>query len=195
MVSRLLVHAPFPRLVTNLAASTLTALEAASLANVGIDAVRVVSTAADGCTAGAIDDLITDKGNNVVAQNIYKPAIGTIAAGTRAGGCGVAANAALADASPVMIWNGGATRVNAVATDRLVAFGAGPDSTLFDPTRIGALSNVPVYRHVTNAEYNRFVVLFNVTTAGGQATFHAIIDGAGDTKDEELGEVDNVRRT
>lgn len=190
--------APLEILATgaNLAASTLaTAAEVAALANVGIDAVRVVSEGADGCAAGTIDDLIVDKSNNVVAQNIYKLALGTVAAGTRSGGCGVATNAALALNSPVMVWAGGHSRVNADATHKLVAFGAGPDSTLFDANRIGALSNVPVYRHVANNEYNRFVVLFDVTAPGAQATFHAIIDGAGDTKDEELGEVDNVRRT
>ncbi|MBL8425817.1 MAG: hypothetical protein JNK06_20355 [Candidatus Accumulibacter phosphatis] len=48
---------------------------------------------------------------------------------------------------------------------------------------------------MANTEYNRFIVLWNVSTTGGQATFQAIVDGAGDTKDEELGEVDNVRRT
>ena len=90
------------------------------------------------------------------------------------------------------------TRVNAAAGDVLLAFGAGPDSTLFNPANIGALSNVPVYRHVANNEYNRFIVLFkvsDVSATGGIATFHAVVDGAGDTKDEELGEVDNIRAT
>lgn len=79
-----------------------------------------------------------------------------------------------------------------------MVFGVGPDSSLFDPENIGALSNVPVYRHVESWQYNRFLVLFNLgssLTPNGKATFQAIIDGAGDTKDEELGELDNIRAT
>lgn len=185
-------------LTGNLTASTYTADDITALANVGINSVRVVDTGADGCAAGTIAALIRNKANDVVAQNIYKPAIGTVAAGDRSGGCGAATSATPAAADAVYVWAAGQeSRVNAAAGTRLVAFGVGPDSTLFDPSRIGALSNVPVYRHVQPFEYNRFVVLFN-TTVGvttGQATFHAIIDGAGDTKDEELGELDNVRRT
>jgi hypothetical protein len=122
-----------------------------------------------------------------------------------------------------MVWSGdpqrvgvplGATAYTVGAgdnTNKLVAFGIGPDSTLFSPSQLGAMSNTPVYRHVAADEYNRFIVLFNVNpskmvfdvttaaeveqAAGGQAIFQAIIDGAGDTKDEELGEFDSVRPT
>lgn len=185
-------------LVGNLTASTYTAADITALTNVGITTTRVVDTSADGCTAGGIAALIRNKANNVVAQNIFKPAIGTLAAGTRSGGCGATSDATMATADPVFVWAAGQeSRVNAASGTRLVAFGVGPDATLFDPSRIGALSNTPVYRHVQPFEYNRFVVLFNTTVGAttGQATFHAIIDGAGDTKDEELGELDNVRRT
>lgn len=183
-------------LVGNLTAGTLSAADLAALKNVGITTARVLDpaatpedVAAGGCADASIKATITDKGNNVTAQNIFRPAT--------ANGCGYAANATLADGDAVMVWSGGPERAGlpSASTNKLVAFGVGADASLFNPTTIGALSNVPVYRHVGNNEYNRFVVLWNVSTAGGQATFQAIIDGAGDTKDEELGEVDNVRRT
>lgn len=170
-------------------AGTLGTAGLAALNNVGITQLRVVDTSLSGCGTGNIAATIANKSNNVTAQNIFKsPA---------ANGCGNATSATLVAADKLMVWAGGNERVGlpAASTDKLVAFGVGSDSTLFDATRIGALSNTPVYRHVTNTEYNRFIVLFNVTNAGGQATFQAIVDGAGDTKDEELGEVDNVRRT
>ncbi len=108
------------------------------------------------------------------------------------------ADATIAATTPLVRWNSAQNlRVNADTADVVYAFGVGPDSTLFRPDIIGALSNVPVYRHVANNEYNRFVVLFKAAGTGvkGQAIFQAIVDGAGDTKDEELGEVDNVRST
>ncbi|MDD5328493.1 MAG: type II secretion system protein [Sulfuricella sp.] len=177
-------------LAGNLTAGALTAGDVAALSNVGITTARVIDPAAQGgtlCDSANIKGLIADKTNNVTAQNIFRPAT--------ANGCGYAADATMAAGDAVMTWSGDNQRVNAAAGEKLVAFGVGPDSSLFNPSTIGALSNVPVYRHVANDEYNRFVVLWNTSTAGGQATFQAIVDGAGDTKDEELGEVDNVRRT
>lgn len=187
-------------LAGNLTLGALTANDVTALNEVGITRARVIDPAAtptgavagDCGTTAAIQALLVSKKSNVTPQNIFREAA--------ANGCGHTGNAtAFAAADAIYFWNtAGNVRVNAGATDRLVAFGVGPDSTLFDPSKIGALSNVPVYRHVTNVEYNRFVVLFNTgtaTTPAGQATFQAIIDGAGDTKDEELGEVDNVRKT
>jgi prepilin-type N-terminal cleavage/methylation domain-containing protein len=156
---------------------------------------------------GSIGELVRDKGNDVTPQNIFRS--------PNANGCGFVDHVRLAEGQKVAIWTGGAERAGVqteiketfdsdgkltdtkyeVGNASLIAFGVGPDSTLFDPSKIGALSNVPVYRHVASDEYNRFIVLWNTSTAGGQATFQAIIDGAGDTKDEELGEVDNVRPT
>ena len=194
------------------ATTALTDPEMAALREVGIQHVRVVSTAlipedsttACGDTKAKQQQLINDKANNVTAQNIYRP--------KAARGCGADSDAELytytaatqteaekyaAAGSAPMMWTGSALRVNATDGDRLVAFGVGPDSTLFDPTKYGALSNVPIYRHVEPDEYNRFIVLFKVAGAGvsGKAVFQAIVDGAGDTKDEELGELDNVRNT
>lgn len=187
-------------LLGNLTLSTFNANDVTALNEVGIKKARVINPAAvppdaaagDCATTASIRALLVSKKSNVTPQNIYRPAV--------ANGCGYDADAApFAAADAVYLWNtAGNARVNAGATDRLIAFGVGADSTLFNPSLIGALSNTPVYRHVTNTEYNRFIVLWNtgsLTNPLGQATFQAIIDGAGDTKDEELGEVDNVRKT
>jgi prepilin-type N-terminal cleavage/methylation domain-containing protein len=205
-------------LVPQLTLSTLSKADLASLDEVGIKYVRVVniaggktfndeeytgkgscannSTPLDEATAanGGLRALVEDKGNNVTPQNIFRT--------HKANGCGFDYNTELKQGSKVVVWAGGAERAGApVGSDdwdgsigtKLIVFGAGPDSTLFNPAIIGALSNTPVYRHVENWQYNRFLVLWNV--ASGQASFQAIIDGAGDTKDEELGEIDNIRAT
>jgi len=201
-----------------------------ALRTVGITRVRVVDesatpegflTAVRTCANSKDDDgiggLIRSKLSNVTAQNIFRTA--------EANGCGAADNVQFEVGDPVMVWVGDPQRVGVpigatsshTATDnrnKLIAFGIGPDSTLFSPSQLGAMSTTPVYRHVASDEYNRFIVLFNVNptkivhsiddtgtgsddeqAAGGQAIFQAIIDGAGDTKDEELGEFDSVRPT
>lgn len=187
-------------LLGNLTLGAFNAADVVALNEVGIKKARVIDPAAvpadaaagDCATTAAIKALLVSKKSNVTPQNIFRPA-----AANGCGHTGDAANFAAADA--VYFWNtAGNARVNAGAADRLIAFGVGPDSSLFNPSLIGALSNTPVYRHVGNTEYNRFIVLWNTgtaTTPAGQATFQAIIDGAGDTKDEELGEVDNIRKT
>jgi prepilin-type N-terminal cleavage/methylation domain-containing protein len=187
--------------MTNLGA--LTAVDVATLDAVGINAVRVldesithdVNGAATACanTAAGVRAIIDAKTNNVTAQTIFMQAA--------ANGCGAATNATLAALDPVLVWDPAQNaRVNAPATDRILVFGIGNDLTLFQSTNYGALSTNPIYRHVAPNEYNRYFALFNVTPnpaspTNGQAVLQAIIDGAGDTKDEELGEFDNVRPT
>lgn len=81
--------------------------------------------------------------------------------------------------------------------------GIGPSSTLFDVNELGGMTTVPVYRHVKADEYNRFIAVWNVghfdgagaIVAGAQAELVAIVDGALDTKEEELGEWDGTRNT
>ena len=191
-------------LAGNMTLGALTAADVTALSEVGITTARVIDPAAipDGAAAGDCADgttiaaLLVSKKSNVTPQNIFRPAT--------ANGCGYATDAPIAATGAAYVWGDGTTnnlanqRVNAPVDAKLIAFGVGPDSSLFNPATIGALSNVPVYRHVANTEYNRFIVLWNVGSTAvpaGQATFQAIIDGAGDTKDEELGEVDNVRKT
>ena len=146
--------------------------------------------------------VIDSKANDVTPQNIFRT--------NDANGCGGATNVSLvgtfgsdgevatvATDLDLMEWTGNMQRVGVpieATAPTLIALGVGPDSTLFNTAKIGSLSAPPVYRHVESHEYNRFIVLFNVSN-GGPATLQAIIDGAGDTKDEELGELDGVRPT
>lgn len=186
-------------LATQLVSHELTTLEFEALEAVGITEVRVLDatatppdTVAGACAEGAIKATINSKTNAVTSQNIFRTAL--------ANGCGAVASVTIADTDKLLSWNGGNERVNAATGDVLIALGAGPDTTLFQAANYGGLTNTPIYRHVEADEYNRFVVLFNVTSdstkpTNGKATFQAVIDGAGDTKDEELGEFDNVRPT
>lgn len=188
-------------LTGNLTLGTYTADEVTALNEAGITQVRVIDQSVEHDTGGAtplactnanLQAIINSKVNDVVAQNIYRSEL--------ANGCGAAASATIAATNPVYTWTGGYERVGlpSASTDKLVVFGVGPDASLFDTTKYGAMTSVPIYRHVNPDEYNRFIVLFNVGPTTGtfdKATFTAIIDGAGDTKDEELGEFDNVRPT
>ena len=200
-------------LSSQLAEHVLTATENDALQAVGITEVRVLNEAithlvdgvATACANPTGNDpavpadfntgarlIINSKTNDVTSQNIFRA--------VTANGCGAAVSPTIADGNALLMWMGGNARVNAAAGDMLIALGAGPDTTLFTAANYGALTNTPIYRHVAGNEYNRFVVLFNVTSdstkpTNGKATFQAIIDGAGDTKDEELGEFDNVRPT
>ncbi|MDR2364532.1 MAG: type II secretion system GspH family protein [Zoogloeaceae bacterium] len=206
-----------------LSVGSIDSVDLKALNTAGIYRVRVAGIDEDFDTAAncnlndtegdaGIGAIVRSKLNDVTPQNIFRSA--------DANGCGWEEHHVIKSGDSVVYWDAtnnvraGVPQQIADST-RLVAFGVGPDSTLFDPAKIGALSNVPVYRHVASDEYNRFIVLWNLNpatetietdedgaydkstyrSAGGQASFQAIIDGAGDTKDEELGEVDNVRPT
>ena len=88
-------------------------------------------------------------------------------------------------------------------SEAYLAVGFGPASTLFDASELGGLTSVPVYRHVAADQYNRFIGIFYVgdfdgaggITATDQVSLVTVIDGAGDTKEEELGEWDGTRNT
>ncbi|MEM1159538.1 MAG: type II secretion system protein [Pseudomonadota bacterium] len=97
-----------------------------------------------------------------------------------------------------------------IGAEIMMVVGAGPSSNLFDASEVGGLTSVPVYRHVARDEYNRFFILFHIATltdSTGAATvpdtitpvdqvvISGVIDGAGDTKEEELGEWDGTRNT
>lgn len=185
----------------------------------GIDALMYIdnTSASDPADAGDCSDLnalINSRGNAVVAGNIFLPAV--------ANGCGTAlpfdadadgeADATLSG----VFWIGGTTRLtgqdNPSGTDVYDAddnyvyliTGIGPASTLFDANTLGGMTTVPVYRHVAADEYGRFMAVWNVGTYGGgdgsiiagdQCELVAIVDGALDTKEEELGEWDGTRNT
>jgi len=196
-----------------------------NLAAVGITNLRVLNAAGDPPDAGDCGDiqgLVNSRGNAVVAGNLFLS--------PDANGCG--AQMGLADAASasatnqVLVWTGGQERVlggaavgaefadpadataagNDIGAKVLMAVGTGPSSELFDASELGGMTSVPVYRHVAQDQYNRYIALFhiaNIEDVGGTATFVAadqvnlvgIVDGAGDTKEEELGEWDGTRNT
>ncbi|MEM7407952.1 MAG: type II secretion system protein [Pseudomonadota bacterium] len=189
------------------------------LNDIGITTLRVAYDTTNGGLNppddGDCDDmsaLIANRGNAVVAGNIYLS--------PEANGCG--ADHTIANSSNVAVWNGGSERITgeplvAGGTDFdgvidgaastglpiMMAVGLGPNSTLFDKRVLGGMSTVPIYRHVSETEYPRFVALFQIGSTNGtaqadvvdQVLLIAIVDGAGDTKEEELGEWDGTRNT
>lgn len=161
-----------------------------------------------------ISDLVTNRGNDVVAGNIFMS--------EDANGCGF--SVALDDEGTkvtgavqyAMYWNGGTERLtgqqdpagagsdfNDKNNYAYLLTGIGPSSTLFDANTLGGMTTVPVYRHVKPNEYNRFIAVWKVGTyddagaivVGDQLDLTAIVDGALDTKEEELGEWDGTRNT
>ena len=147
---------------------------------------------------------------------------GTMFLSPAANGCG--ATHELTRTSSIMVWGGGTERitgepVNPALTDFdgtneataaeglpvFMAVGLGASSTLFDAGELVGFSTVPIYRHVGPEEYPRFIALFHIadTTQAGSGNMlpialpqlASIVDGALDTKEEELGEWDNTRST
>lgn len=188
-------------LVANLNVSpVLTADDVTQLKKFGFERLRIINNAADpnlaagtgDCANANIRALINDtsgSGEDVTNSNIFRSGIG----------CGFAANYTIAAGDVLPVWDtavaANAERIKMPTGSRVYAFGLGPDSTLFSPTQRGALNNVPTYRHVAQDEYNRFVGLFGVNATTAEIELVAVVDGAGDTKDEELGEWDNTRST
>lgn len=204
--------------IGDIATFTLTDDFLGPLNDIGIDNLRVVDTTADPEGNGACNDLqglINNRGNAVVAGNLFLS--------PEANGCGddldITADGDATNDPVVAVWTGGNERVlgagaldavdatgNVIAANEgaqlLMAVGAGPSSDLFNASQLGGLTTVPVYRHVAQDQYNRFIVLFHVGTVEGgvivpvdQVSVAAVVDGAGDTKEEELGEWDGTRNT
>ncbi|NRA56395.1 MAG: type II secretion system protein [Gammaproteobacteria bacterium] len=208
--------------IEDVAVTTLPVTVAAVMAAGGINSLQYagLDQTPEGSVVTCIDleAVIASRANAVVAGNIFmSPA---------ANGCGYTVSfdedgqivGGTADSTTqVAIWNGGYERVmggsgqgfDAAAyagDDRpaLMAVGLGPSSNLFNANDLGGMTTVPVYRHVSGTQYNRFVALFNIgtlssdgatITANDQVSLTAIVDGAGDTKEEELGEWDGTRNT
>ena len=195
-----------------------------AMGDVGLTQLRYIDTSFNSTNQASQDDPDYDcadlqttflsRGNAVVAGNMFLSPV--------ANGCG-ATLPLVADAD-VYTWTGGNERITGDPTDIdwdgtadadtedaqvFAALGIGPSATLFDRTGTGALTTVPVYRHVSNIEYNRFIALFHVAdviedpaSAGSyllspadQVVLVGVVDGAGDTKEEELGEWDGTRNT
>ncbi len=210
------------------------------MADIGMEQLRYVNADATGtelpegvssCAVAELQDVISDRGNAVVAGNLFN--------GPDGNGCGESIEVgqdtdaddvddAFAD---IAVWNASVERIlgpgeygdaafsggvmtsssgveEGVEAPILMAVGFGPASDLFNTSNLGAMTSVPVYRHVNPDQYNRFIGLFKVgqcettatdtwgaPTAVDQVLFVGVVDGAGDTKEEELGEWDGTRNT
>lgn len=204
---------------------TLSADEIEILVAAGITELRYINEAGtppdyvagdEDCTNANLQALIGSRRNAVVAGNIFMD--------PTANGCGYSVELGDEDGNPntftaaptVVYWNGGTERLtgqedpagaasayNAEDNYAYLLTGIGPSSTLFDANTLGGMTTVPVYRHVKPDEYNRFIAVWNVGTyddagaiqAADQLNLVAIVDGALDTKEEELGEWDGTRNT
>ncbi|MBL0711897.1 MAG: type II secretion system protein [Colwellia sp.] len=218
--------------IEDVALFALTAPVAEILDAGGINSLRYVhaDAAADPDGEGNCADveaLIKSRGNAVVAGNIFlSPAASGCGYSASLADDDAAAGYQYTSAANIMLWTGGAERIIgqdgeafdttkiAVTTGAItagvagapvmMAVGLGPSSNLFNANDLGGLTTVPVYRHVSGTEYNRFTALFNIgkvnatsdgIDAADQVSLAAIVDGAGDTKEEELGEWDGTRNT
>jgi len=173
------------------------------------------------CASATITATIASRSNHVVSNNIFQGAAAngcgsTIELTTGSlvsvwkggyervfGGDGAAFDGL--GAAPVTA-SAGAPITSAFAGQPvLMAVGLGPSSNLFNANSIGGMTTVPSYRHVNELQYGRFIALFEIgafdtdaaITYGtvDQVNLIAIVDGAGDTKEEELGEWDGTRNT
>ncbi|MCP5078095.1 MAG: type II secretion system protein [Psychromonas sp.] len=171
------------------------------------------------CASANITNTIASRSNHVVSNNIFlgKDANGcgasvTLAADDKVavwnggyervyGGDGAAFDKL---GSPTAASFGGDIVSSVAKTPVLMAVGLGPSANLFNANAIGGMTTVPSYRHVSELQYGRFIALFEIgeftDITGGyspvdQVNLIAIVDGAGDTKEEELGEWDGTRNT
>jgi len=216
----------------SLATITLNDGMAGILNDGGITELRYIQSdlvvdGADSCTSANLATTIGSRGNAVVANNIFMgPAANGCGASVAVWDDTANSGAGGSSSQTVAIWTGGFERVmgsagtaadvvtytvtgNAVTAGAqdapiLMAVGIGPSSNLFNANEVGGMTTVPVYRHVNELQYGRFVGLFNIGSydlantamkAADQVVLTAIIDGAGDTKEEELGEWDGTRNT
>jgi prepilin-type N-terminal cleavage/methylation domain-containing protein len=204
---------------------------AATLSGSGIDSLRYINIDAsfdpeDAGDCSDLDALIASRNNAVVAGNIFmSPGANGCGYSVNFGEDGEITGGSPGDLAKVALWVGGYERVmgqageafdvsplstaagaivgGTVGAPILMAVGLGPSSNLFNANDLGGMTTVPVYRHVTGTQYNRFTALFNIGTvitattwgATDQVVLTAIVDGAGDTKEEELGEWDGTRNT
>lgn len=178
-----------------------------------------VATVEDCSTDATIQALIRSRSNAVVAGNIFNGAAGhgcglslNMIAGIQVAYWTGTVERVLGPSDwGTAAYDGtamtGAALTADVAAPILMTVGIGPASNLFNANELGGMTSVPIYRHVAADQYPRFIALFQVgesTWDGGawstpitvdQISLAAIVDGAGDTKEEELGEWDGTRNT
>jgi len=173
------------------------------------------------CANTAIQTTVANRGNAMVAGNIFNGEAGN-GCGASVAVSDMASIAYWTGSIERLIgpgdyglatYDGSAITGVSTATEAtapiFLAVGFGPSSNLFNANDLGGLTSVPAYRHVPGNQYNRFVGMFHVANsstidtgttwatpvAKDQVSYAAVVDGAGDTKDEELGEWDGTRNT
>ncbi len=176
---------------------------------------------ADGGTCADTADLINRRDNAVVPGNIFLTPAGNgcgyaadlVGGGTQeimvwTGGSERITGQPGLDNNDVaeVLYDG--SNLGTATGKAFMAVGIGPASTLFNANNLGGMTSVPVYRHVSAEKYNRFIALFDIgsfddstgtpsatVVPKDQVSFAGVVDGAGDTKEEELGEWDGQRNT
>jgi len=151
-----------------LSTGVLSAMEEVGLTGVRVVINNVAPTAGNpddsaGLNCGDVQELIGGRTNAVVAGNIFmSPGVN---------GCG--AEHALQFGDQLAFWDGGSERITGRAeagnfddngNTAFLALGVGPASDLFDTTKLAGMTSVPVYRHVSADQYNRFVAIYSVGT-------------------------------
>lgn len=198
-------------LAGKIAPAALTAAQRVSLANAGITTLRYIDAAGNVTGAGpfALTTLAAD-GTAASVGDITKADIPVRIFDVPREGAGKnrgrGYSHTLADGDTVSVWSPGAgginnTKLGAAATDVLIAFGLGNNSTItqIDPTARGDahLSTVPTYPDVSKQEYSRYVLLCNVGPLGSEfpkARLQAMVDAKGDFLDEELAEASGQKQ-
>lgn len=169
----------------------------------------------ENCDNAYIEALVKSQANAVVAGNLFLSAA--------ANGCGTSRLMTTAGTNQPWgaFWVGDTERLTGqqVKTgivefsganlgtangEAMLLLGMGPSCSLFDTRIAGGMTTVPVYRHVAAHAYNRFIAVLAVGNwdtatseiiAADKIHVVAIVDGALDTKEEELGEWDGQRAT
>lgn len=186
--------------------TALTAAQRSALIKAGItklryiDAAGNVDTCAPTCTLATLDAAgVAGVVGNISKTDIPNRLFDIPRDGTgRNRGRGYSHTLAALDM--VQVWDAGVGGINnlkvgAAATDVLIAFGLGNNSTItsVDDTAVGDthLAQAPVYPDVKKSEYGRYVLLYNVGPSGldfTKARLQAVVDAKGDFLDEELAE-------
>ena len=223
--------------IGDVAAYTPTAEVTAVMADIGMEEMRYIDAAGNDlpedvttCAVDDLQDVISDRSNAVVAGNIFNGSAGNGCGASIEVGQDTDADDVDDVIADVAVWSGSVERIlgpgeyvdavfdgstmsstetpeEGAVAPVLLAVGFGPASDLFSTNNLGAMTSVPVYRHVNADQYNRFIGLFKIAeseysgtawgtlTAVDQVLFVGVVDGAGDTKEEELGEWDGTRNT
>jgi prepilin-type N-terminal cleavage/methylation domain-containing protein len=163
-----------------LATATLSAGELAALNAIGITTVRDIDTDAAGINPYDNDNDFTND-SVTVPNRLFDDQVAAT------GFYGFARTlGALDEVATVNVAGALGTLMGLAVGDEVVAFGIGNNSTMADAANNGAFGEVP-YSRVGVGEYGRYILLFQVSDAGGaftEAEFLGVLDAKGNILDE-----------